>query len=582
MTQTLKENQKMIEGIGASHGIAIGHAYVRVKNHSKEATVAKTDDAEGEIQKFRHAVNRSIDEVESLIRKSRMTMTDEERDILEMQVEMLSDPQLHADVVALINNENSTAQAAVSTVCDQLIVLLGELDSDYLRGRASDVRACSEQIIRNIRGESLSLTDIPAGSVLVADDITPLEALSLDLTNVSGIVTRFGGRTSHTAILARARNIPAVVGCGDGLSIILQGEMLIADGSEGHVCARPSDETMQAFVMRRRAFDQERKELLSQTTGVAKTIDGREVRLQANISGPQDMSDALALGATGVGLFRTELLFMSHGNFPTEDEQFGYYRKVVEEANGHPVTIRTLDIGGDKPLPYFDLPREENPFLGYRAIRISLREPDRFLEQLRAILRASAYGKVRIMFPMIVGLQELRQCKSLLHEARHQLLSQGVAFDAQMPVGVMIETPAAAIMADRLAREVEFFSIGTNDLCQYTLAVDRGNKIVTSLYEPLHPSMLRLIGNIIDQAALHKIDVSVCGELAGDPRATLLLIGMGLGSFSMSASSIPVVKRAIIQGTHMRALQIASDVLDMNDTDQINEYLTEEALNRNI
>lgn len=574
----------MIEGTGASPGIGIGTAFVRTrKQYHDEIFEGPVTDTDLEILKFRSAVNQAIDDVESLIRKSRGSITDMERDMLEMHIEMLSDPQLSSDVVSLINKERHHALAAVLIVSEQLIKVLGDLDSEYLRTRAADVRACAEQIIGNLHGEQVDfLTEIPAGSVIVADDISPVEALSMNFDHIKGIVTRMGGATSHTAILAKARNIPAVVGCGEHINGILPGATVIADGSGGKVWVNPEESTVNTLRLSQAALDEDRLMLLSQTSQIAKTTDGREIRLLANISGPHDVADAINCGAEGVGLFRTELLFMTHGSFPTEEEQYQYYRKVAEAADGRPVTIRTLDIGGDKPLPYLSLPDEENPFLGFRAIRISLRQSDRFIEQLKAILRAGVYGKLRVMFPMITGLQELRQAKELLQEARRQLREQGLPFDADMPVGVMIETPSAAILADRFAKEVDFFSIGTNDLCQYTLAVDRGNEHVSSLYEPLHPSVLRLIANAIEQAVLHKIDVSVCGELGGDPRAALLLVGMGLCSFSMTASSIPMVKRAIMNGSHMRALQIASDVMDMDDTDHIKEYLNEEVLNRRI
>jgi phosphotransferase system enzyme I (PtsI) len=573
----------MIHGIGASAGIAIGTAFVWKKPgyptvKDQVQTAINVDD---EKLKFENAVVRAIDDVESLIRESKTTITETERELLEMQAEMFSDSQLQADVTRLITEREMGAAAAVREVCDQLIRVLGELDSQYLQARAGDVRASAEHIIRHIRGESpLSLWELPANSVVVADDISPLEALSMDLSHVAGIVTRFGGSTSHSAILARARNIPAVVGCGDALTSVTTGEALAIDGLTGIVWRNPSSETRRAFEQKRESFLDDQKNLASLLTQSATTTDGTEIRLMANIAGLDDLKAAMHQGAAGVGLFRTELVFMNRATYPTEEEQFEIYKQVALAAQGKPVTVRTLDIGGDKPVGYLQIPQEENPFLGYRAIRISLDQPLQFQEQLRAILRASAYGDLRVMFPMIGSLNEFRQAKTLLSDARRQLRSQGVAFKEDMLLGVMIETPAAALMADVLAKEADFFSIGTNDLCQYTLAVDRGNEKVKTLYDPLHPAVLRLIANTIEQASKHHIEVSLCGEMAGDIDATLLLIGMGLRTLSMSPSAISAVKRAVREASHVRTLQLAADIMDMGDTLQIREYLNNEVLNR--
>jgi phosphotransferase system enzyme I (PtsI) len=573
----------MIHGIGASAGIAIGTAFVwkksgyaAVKDHVQTAI-----NVEDEKLKFYNAVDRAIEDVQSLIRESKSTITETERDLLEMQSEMLSDSQLRADVAGLISERQMGAVAAVWEVCDELIRVLGELDSEYLQARAGDVRASAEHIIRHIRGESpLSVWELPANSVVVADDISPLEALSMDLSHVAGIVTRFGGSTSHSAILARARNIPAVVACGDALTSVTTGASLAIDGLKGIVWRDPSSETRQALEHQRELFRDDQKKLASLVTQSATTTDGTEIRLMANIAGPEDLKDAIHQGAAGVGLFRTELVFMNRATYPTEEEQFETYKQVALDAEGKPVTVRTLDIGGDKPVGYLQIPREENPFLGYRAIRISLDQPLHFQEQLRAILRASAFGDLRVMFPMIGTLNEFRQAKNLLSDAMGQLRSQGVAFKEDMLIGVMIETPAAALIADVLAKEADFFSIGTNDLCQYTLAVDRGNEKVKTLYDPFHPAVLRLIANTIEQASKHHIEVSLCGEMAADVHATLLFIGMGLRTFSMSPPAISAVKRAVREASHVRALQVAADVMDMGDSLQIKEYLNNEVLNR--
>jgi len=572
----------MIEGVGASPGIAIGRAFVW-----KRATYERTgeslrgeSDVEHEIGKFRSAVNRAIDDVESLIREAQGSLTVTESDLLEMQVEMLADPQLHSDVVTQISERRQPAADAVWEVSERVMHALAQLDSEYLHARTADVRACAEHIVRHIQGEPWeALRDLPAGSVLVADDISPLEALTLDLKQIAGIITRFGGSTSHAAILARARNIPAVVACGESLTVIGQGEAIIADGASGQVWRNPSAKIREEFKRKKLALDEAQLSLRSLTSQTARTVDGRALHLMANITGIEDMKDALQYGAEGAGLFRTELLFMSRNSFPSEDEQFDCYKQVVLNANGHPVTVRTLDIGGDKPLSYFNLPREENPYLGFRAIRISLDRVDLFQEQLRAVLRASAFGTLRLMFPMIGSMHELRKAKAILDEAKNQLRSRGIAFNDDLAIGTMIETPSAAVIADLLAKEVNFFSIGTNDLCQYTLAVDRGNEKVKALYDPFHPAVLRLIAHTIEQAVKHNIDVSMCGEMAGDLRATPLLVGMGLRSLSMTASGIPHVKRAILHGSFVRAQEITAAVMRMDDAGQIKEYLNHEVLN---
>lgn len=579
----MDSQHEVIEGVGASPGIAIGRAFIWKKTGYQRGGASRLGESDvGEqVGKFRSAVNQAIDDVESLMRASRGALTVTESDLLEMQLEMLADPQLHSDVVTQISEQRQPAAEAVWEVSDRIMRTLEQLDSSYLQARRDDVRACAEHIVRHIQGEQTGdvFRDMPAGSVLVADDISPLEALSLDLNQVAGIVTRFGGSTSHAAILARARSIPAVVACGENLTLIAHGDALVADGSSGQVWRNPTREVLLNFERKQVAFAGEESSLRSLSSQRAITVDGRAVRLMANISGHDEMRDVLQHGAEGAGLFRTEMLFMNRSSFPTEEEQFDCYKQVLHHSNGAPVTLRTLDIGGDKPLAYFNLPREENPVLGFRAIRISLDRVELFQEQLRAILRASAFGDLRVMFPMITTVNELRKAKEILEEAKDQLRRRGVTFNDNLPVGTMIETPAAAVMADMLAKEVDFFSIGTNDLTQYTLAVDRGNDKIKTLYDPFHPAVLRLIAHTTEQAVKHHIDISMCGEMAGDVMATPLLVGMGLQSLSMTAGNIPHVKRAILQGSHARAQQITAAVMQMDDAVQIREHLTQTVSN---
>jgi phosphotransferase system enzyme I (PtsI) len=385
--------------------------------------------------------------------------------------------------------------------------------------------------------------------ILVATDLSPSDLIALDISRVVGFATRAGGRTSHASIVARLRGIAAIAGCGEGLDAIANGDLLVLDGATGILLVSPAPEVIEEYIEKRKEQLAHTHFLQSLKNREAITTDGTAVRLSANIGSIEDMEQALEYGAQGVGLLRTELLFMQSNSLPTEEEQFIFYKNILVRAAGRPVTIRTLDIGGDKALPYLPLPKEDNPFLGYRAIRVSLDRKDLFLTQLKAILRASIFGECRILLPMIGSVQELRQAKGLIAEAKEELTRQQLPYDAEIRTGIMIEVPSAAIMADQLAKESDFFSIGTNDLCQYTLAVDRMNEKIKALYDPFHPAVLRLIRNVIEQGYLRHLPVEMCGELAGDPQATLLLLGMGLRDFSMNAPSIPVVKNIILQAS---------------------------------
>lgn len=571
-------HQINIKGIGASPGIAIGPAFVwktKTQRPDKAAALIEKDDVESAVGRFQRAVIQAIDEVESLLRAGKGKFSDVERDILEMQVEMLSDPQLHTNVARKIREQLKDPVDAVWEVADEFIRTLADLGNEYLAARTSDVKACAEHIVRFLSCAERASEAVAAYSVIVADDITPLEALQMDLSQVAAIVTRVGGSTSHAAILARARNIPSVVGCGVAISLVASGTKLIVDGTSGEVICHPGESVIDLYASRQRAWDEEQSLLKVIAKHQSVTRDGVAVRLMANIAGPADMARAHELGVQGVGLFRTEWLFMNSDHYPTEEEQFEYYKSVVMQSRGLPVTLRTLDIGGDKPLNYSSLPREENPFLGYRAIRISLAEADRFKEQLRAILRISALGDVRIMFPMIGSLAELRQAKGLLREVMDDLSARNVPHNPGIPLGTMIETPAAALLADVLAKEVDFFSIGTNDLSQYTLAVDRGNERVKALYQPLHPSVLRLIQHTIREAEKRQIEVSLCGEMAADPRHAFLLVGLGLRCLSMSPSAILAVKDMIVNNTVALANTVAEHAMTLSEADAIETYLAE-------
>lgn len=538
-----------MKGIGVSPGIAIGRAWVLRSKKERAGGVLLADDkaVEREIELYRGAVEQAALSLEGMLEQAGAAA-----EILGVQLELLYDPLWESAVIDRIRRR-STARDAVLGATEQVMQLFLEMEDAYMRERATDIRDMGNRLVRVLDGEALAVEPlvIPnAGPgepdwVVVAEELTPSDTVGLN-TWVVGFVTQAGGATSHAAIVARLRGLPAITGVTGILGSVVNGDWLVLDGETGIVLVNPSLVEMEIYTAKQQAFANRLLLLAGLKDREAVTPDGVRIELLANIAGAADMEAALAQGAEGVGLLRTELLFMDREALPTEEEQFQFYKNVLLRAGGRPVTIRTLDIGGDKPLPYLGLAPEANPFLGYRAIRICLDRPALFLTQLRAILRASVFGKCRIMFPMIGGVEELRQAKAFVVVAQEDLRAQGVAFDVSVPVGVMIEIPSAALTADLLAKEADFFSIGTNDLTQYVLAVDRMNEQIAALYDPYHPAVLRLIKEVIEQGHRHNVPVGMCGELAGDPRATELLLGMGLREFSMSAGSIPLVKEVIL------------------------------------
>jgi phosphotransferase system enzyme I (PtsI) len=562
-----------MQGIGVSPGISIGKAYVLRQRKEVASGVVLSDDAAvlQEITQYREAVKLSVEEVQELFDK----VVEEERDILEVQLELLQDPQLESDVLARISSDKMTARDAVLVVIGLAIQLFEQMEDEYLKARAADVQDAGNRIVRHLSGSadahissagstagagSTASTGIPRSRpgadeplIIIAEDLSPSDTIGMDRNKVLGFATQSGGKTSHVAIVARLRGLPAVVGCGGELDGIVDGDLVVLDGSHGLVLVNPTAAIVEEYRKKQEIFRQEIQRLEALKDQPAVTTDGVRIELLANIATAEDMDRALAFGAEGVGLLRTEMLFMERDSFPTEDEQVRYYKTILLRAGNRMVTIRTLDIGGDKPLPYFELPEEDNPFLGYRAIRICLDRKDIFLTQLRAILRASVFGNCRIMLPMISGVQEVRQARSCLEEAKEELLRSGVSFDTTIKMGIMIEVPSAAVIADLLAKEADFFSIGTNDLCQYVLAADRMNKQIKDLYDPYHPAVLRLIRYVIEQGHLQGIPVGMCGELAGDPQATSLLLGMGLREFSMNAPAIPAIKDILLRSSETAA-----------------------------
>lgn len=565
-------------GIGVSPGISIGKACI-IKKSARTVSGILLESEEmrrSEIERFDNAVNISVEEIEALKREKNLIPNQSETDIIETQIEFLTDPQIRTDVADKINNESKTAFDAVIEVINAAAEVFGNFDDEYLRARAADIRDIGDRLLKNLTpGAEDTNNELNENTILIAEEITPSDSLAFDISKIAGFATLAGGKTSHTAIIARSRGIPAIVACGKELMMAENDDVVIIDGSTGEVIIKPDQETIEIFRGRQRKYAEEMSLLKRLKDLPAITADGHRVTLSGNIANADDLDLLFENGGEGVGLLRTELLFMGRNSLPDEEEQFKFYKQVAIKSKNKPVIIRTLDIGGDKRLPYFDIPIENNPFMGYRAIRISLNHKEIFLTQLRAILRASAYGNLKIMFPMICNISEVRKARGCVEQVKNELLRSGTEFDINIETGIMIEIPGAAIIADQLAGEVDFFSIGTNDLCQYTLAVDRMNEKVASLYTHFNPAVLRLIKYAIDQAHNQNIHAGLCGEMASDPLATLLLLGMGLEEFSMGAASIPVIKNIIIKSQLSKAGEVYDKVKEMDSSDEIIKYLKE-------
>jgi phosphotransferase system enzyme I (PtsI) len=572
----IKKSTEIMKGIGVSKGIAIGKAYVIKKNTAAlSGAVVSGGDIIIEIEKFDIAVKRSVEELERTRENKGLGLKEEEVQILEAHIELLMDPQIREDVVAKIENEKKTSNDALIEVINEIVAVFKNMHDEYMSARAADVEDIGSRLLKNLNPAPDKEDQPEKDTIVIADDMTPSDTLTLDLNLVNGFATISGGRTSHAAIIAKSRGVPAVVGVGEEMNRIVNNDLVIVDGTEGLVLVNPGSEIIDNYKKRREEYLIEVRFLKSLKGSPAVTLDGINVKLTANISSADDLGQALNSGAEGAGLFRTELLFMGKDSFPTEDEQFEFYKKAALKSGGVPMIIRTIDVGGDKPIPYFNIEAEANPFLGYRAIRICLDRKDIFITQLKAILRASVFGELKIMFPMISGVEELKAAKQVLIQAKNELNDEKRAFNENIQVGIMIEIPSAAITADILAKEVDFFSIGTNDLCQYTLAVDRMNEKISDLYDPFHPGVLRLIQNVIEQGHKNHIHVGMCGEMASDPLATLLLLGMGLDEFSMSAPSVPYIKNIIINNKMSFAKEVYKNVMQMDNAQSIKNYLKE-------
>jgi phosphoenolpyruvate-protein phosphotransferase (PTS system enzyme I) len=550
----------MISGILASPGIAFGKALLLkedeiVINQGK----ISADQIDAEINRFLEARTKSAVQLEAIKTMAGRTFGEEKEAIFEGHIMLLEDEELEGDIRSFIKDNKATADKAVYEVIEQYAKMMADLDDPYLRERATDFRDIGTRLVKNVLGIAVvNLSTIDEEVILVAKDLTPSETAQINLKYVLGFVTDIGGRTSHTSIMARSLELPAIVGTNDITERVKNGDMLVLDAINNQIIINPTAEQLTEAKQFQAQFQAEKDELAKLKDLPAITLDGHQVEVCANIGTVKDTEGAIRNGAEGVGLYRTEFLFMDRDALPTEDEQFKAYKEVAEAMPDQPIIVRTMDIGGDKELPYMNFPKEMNPFLGWRAVRIFFDREDIMHAQLRAILRASAFGKLRIMFPMIISVEEFRSLKATVEKLKAELRTEGKAFDESIEVGIMIETPAAAVMAHHLAKEVDFFSIGTNDLTQYTLAVDRGNEMISAMYNPLSPSVLTLIKMVIDASHDNGKWTGMCGELAGDERATLLLLGMGLDEFSMSSISVPRIKK-LIRNTNFEDVKAMAD-----------------------
>jgi phosphoenolpyruvate-protein phosphotransferase (PTS system enzyme I) len=562
-------------GIGSSPGIAIGEAYL--VNRARIAAIDRKilpEQVDAEIAAFRDALARSRRQLQDVRREAEDPQLSEHLYIIDTHLLILDDQMLVENTIRTIREELVNAEGALKTTLNRFRAVFDKIEDEYLRERRSDIDSIGDRLLRNLKGEGQqSLRDIDHKVVVVAHDLSPADTMQMDRDKIIGFVTDVGGRTSHTSILGRSLGIPAVVGLESATALIPPGVPMIVDGSAGTIVLNPSPETFREYLLKKQAYEYHEQELLSYCELPAATRDGERVVLRCNIESAAEIPQALHHGAEGVGLFRTEFLFMNRPAPPGEEEQCQIYRELAVRMAPHPVTIRTLDVGGDKFVPEVNLSDESNPAMGLRAVRFSLKERRLFRVQLRAILRAGVHGNLRVMFPMISGVAEVRHCKECLAEARAELLAEGIPCAGNLPIGVMIETPAAAIIAPLLAAQVDFFSVGTNDLIQYCLAVDRSNEHVAYLYEPLHPAVLRALQMTCQAARSAGIEVGMCGEMAGEPLYILILLALGFHELSMNSIGIPRLKQIIREIRRADGVTLLEELLQLPTAAEVAAHL---------
>lgn len=564
-----------LNGIAASSGIAIAKAY-RLVEPDLSFDKKIVEDISKEIERFQSALSTSKGELEAIRDTANKQLGADKAAIFDAHLLVLSDPELISPIEDKIKTEKVNAEFALKETADMFITMFEQMDNDYMKERAADIRDVTKRVLSHLLGvQIVNPSMISEEVIIIAEDLTPSDTAQLNRQFVKGFTTDIGGRTSHSAIMARSMEIPAVVGTKESTKEIQNGDLIIVDGLKGLVHINPTPEAVANYKEEQRKFEEQKEEWAKLVNEKSVSSDGHHVELAANIGTPKDLKGVINNGGEGVGLYRTEFLYMGRDQLPTEEEQFESYKAVLEGMEGKPVVVRTLDIGGDKELPYLNLPKEMNPFLGFRAIRLCLEEQDMFRTQLRALLRASSYGNLKIMFPMIATLDEFRQGKAILEEEKQKLVNEGIRVADHIELGIMVEIPSTAVIADQFAKEVDFFSVGTNDLIQYTMAADRMNERVSYLYQPYNPAILRLVKMVIDAAHQEGKWAGMCGEMAGDETAIPLLLGLGLDEFSMSATSILKARSQIRQLNKKEMEVLAEKALQMKTAEEVVQAVKE-------
>ena len=574
--------EKVLKGIGVSPGIVIGKAAILERQRTtfipRRIPAGQIAD---EIKRFEEAIEKSKEQLEEVKQRILAKGFSQHSYILDVHLKVMDDRMLRDETITIIQEQHVNTEWALKITLDKISEAFDSIEDEYLKERKEDVKHVVERIHRNLIGRDLrKVEDLEEDVIVVAHDLSPADTIQLNLQRVIGMVTDIGGKTSHTAIVSRSLEIPAIVGLEEVTVSVVGGETIIIDGTEGMVVVDPSQSTIKAYQLRQKHYRYLERELLKYSTLNAETQDGHHLTLQANIELIEEIPSVIQYGAEGIGLYRTEYLYLNRKTLPDEEEHFQVYRKLAEEIAPHPITIRTLDLGGDKFSSHVEMAEQVNPAMGLRAIRFCLMEQEMFKKQLRGILRASTYGTVKILLPMISGVEELWEVKTILDEVKEELRTKGIEFDPEIPLGVMIEIPSAAITADIIAREVDFFSIGTNDLIQYSLAIDRVNKYVSYLYEPLHPAIVRHIKGVVDCAHEEGIDVGICGEMAADPLYTLIFLGLGLDELSMHPIAIPRVKKVLRRSTRTDGEDLLKQVLQCSTAKETEYFIRKEMADR--